>query len=182
MQAWRGTASHFNVGTPARRGVCRTVMGLTIVGQTTIASVAVAAALWRRALSPIVRWAGRFAFGLTITDRRRVVRRAHGQAPTDAQLARSARGAGRMTVRGHTVAGPMARRSSGQRAGACTRRSTRAHFWVSTQCRRCRVRLAFQRRREDAGSLRLRRRRATRRCSACALAGASRDTDRPPDS
>ena len=46
VQAWRGTTSHFNVGT-ILDGVLFTIMGLAIVVQT-VTSIAVAVALWRQ--------------------------------------------------------------------------------------------------------------------------------------
>src|SRR5687767_14661093 len=46
VQAWRGTSSHFNVGT-LLDGVLFTVMGAAITVQT-LTSVAVAVALWRQ--------------------------------------------------------------------------------------------------------------------------------------
>ena len=46
LQAWRGTTSHFNVGT-LLDGVLFTVMGIAIVVQT-LTSIAVAVALWRQ--------------------------------------------------------------------------------------------------------------------------------------
>src|SRR5688572_13863730 len=46
VQAWRGTTSHFNVGT-LLDGVLFTIMGLAIFVQT-IAATAVAVALWKQ--------------------------------------------------------------------------------------------------------------------------------------
>ena len=46
VQAWRGTTSHFNVGT-LMDGVLFSIMGLAIVVQTA-AAVSVAVALWRQ--------------------------------------------------------------------------------------------------------------------------------------
>ena len=64
VQAWRGTTSHFNVGT-VLDGVLFTIMGIAIVVQT-ITAVAVAVALWRqRFADPAIGWALRL--GMTIT-------------------------------------------------------------------------------------------------------------------
>lgn len=100
-QAWRGTTSHFNVGT-LLDGVLFTVMGLAIVVQTS-ASVAVAVALWRQTFADrAMGWALRL--GLTIT----IVGAATGglmTRPTDTQLAEAQ--TTRMTVAGaHTVGAP----------------------------------------------------------------------------
>ena len=101
-QAWRGTTSHFNVGTVAD-GLLFTVMGASIVLQT-FATVAVAVALWRepfadRALGVALRAGmaitivGAFAGGLMTR-------------PTSGQLA-AARATGRMSIAGaHTVGAP----------------------------------------------------------------------------
>jgi hypothetical protein len=102
MQAWRGTTSHFNVGTPLDMTLW-TVMGLAIVGQTLV-SIAVAVALWREPFTDrAMGWALRL--GLSIS----IVGAASGglmTAPTEAQLA-TAHTTGRMTVAGaHTVGGP----------------------------------------------------------------------------
>ena len=62
VQAWRGTTSHFNVGTPLD-GTLFTIMGLAIVTQT-LTSSAVAVALWRQRFSDrALGWALRL--GLT---------------------------------------------------------------------------------------------------------------------
>lgn len=101
VQAWRGTASHFNVSTPLD-GALFSFMGLAIVVQT-LTSVAVAVALWRqrfedRALGWALRW------GMIIT----IIGASTGGLmvrPTAAQL-EGAR-AGRMTIAGaHTVGAP----------------------------------------------------------------------------
>ena len=98
-QAWRGTTSHFNVGTMLD-GALFTIMGLAILVQT-MTSVAVAVAAWRqrfddRALGWALRW------GLVIT----IVGASTGgfmTRPTSAQMA-DARATGRMVVAGaHTV-------------------------------------------------------------------------------
>ena len=102
VQAWRGTTSHFNVGT-AVDGVLFTIMGLAIVAQT-IAAIAVAAAVWRQRFDDrAIGWALRL--GMTITI---VGAMAGGlmTQPTQAQLA-AARAGSRMTVAGaHTVGAP----------------------------------------------------------------------------
>ena len=65
LQAWRGVASHFNVGTPLD-GALFTLMGLAIVTQT-LASVAVAIALWRQTFADrALGWALRLAMTITI--------------------------------------------------------------------------------------------------------------------
>jgi hypothetical protein len=102
VQAWRGTTSHFNVGTAAD-AVLFSVMGVAIVLQT-LTSVAVAAALWRqRFADQATAWALRL--GMTIT----IVGAATGglmTRPTAAQLT-EARVTGRITVAGaHTVGAP----------------------------------------------------------------------------
>jgi hypothetical protein len=98
LQAWRGTASHFNVGTTFD-GVLWTIMGLTIVVQT-LSSVAVAVALWRQRFTErAMGWALRL--GMTIT----IVGAFSGglmAQPTRTQLA--ARAGQTMTTAGaHTV-------------------------------------------------------------------------------
>jgi hypothetical protein len=102
LQAWRGTTSHFNVGT-VLDGVMFTVMGLAIVVQT-IAAMAVAVALWRQNFSDrAMGWALRL--GMTIT----IVGAMSGglmTRPTQAQL-EAAQAGQRMSIAGaHTVGAP----------------------------------------------------------------------------
>jgi hypothetical protein len=101
-QAWRGTTSHFNLGTPLD-AVLFSVMGVAIVLQT-LASVAVAAALWRQPFAdPALGWALRL--GMTIT----IIGAFTGglmTRPTSAQLA-EARVTRQLPVAGgHTIGGP----------------------------------------------------------------------------
>jgi hypothetical protein len=98
-QAWRGTTSHFNVGT-VLDGVLFSIMGLAIVLQT-LSSVAVAVALWRQRFTDrALGWALRFALIITILGASTGGLMAR---PTTAQLA-DARATGRLTVAGaHTV-------------------------------------------------------------------------------
>jgi len=103
VQAWRGTASHFNVSTPLN-GVLFGVMGTLIIVQTA-ASAAVAVALWReRAFEDrAIGWALRL--GMTLT----IVGAATGglmTRPTAAQL-EQARTTRVMSIAGaHTVGAP----------------------------------------------------------------------------
>jgi hypothetical protein len=102
VQAWRGTTSHFNYGTPLDFALW-TTMGLAIVVQT-LASIAVAFALWREPFTDrAIGWALRL--GLTIA----IIGAASGglmTAPTGAQLA-EAHTTGQVTVIGaHTVGAP----------------------------------------------------------------------------
>ena len=102
LQAWRGSASHFNVGT-LFDGVLFSIMGLAIVTQT-LSTIAVAVALWRQTFTDrAMGWALRL--GMTIT----IVGALTGglmTRPTGAQL-ESARAGHRMTVSGaHTVGAP----------------------------------------------------------------------------
>ena len=102
LQAWRGTTSHFNVGT-VLDGVLFTIMGIAILVQT-LAAIAVAVALWRQHFSDrAIGWALRL--GMTIT----IVGAMTGglmTQPTRAQLD-DARAGNRMTVSGaHTVGAP----------------------------------------------------------------------------
>jgi hypothetical protein len=101
-QAWRGTTSHFNVGTMLD-GVLFTIMGLAIVVQT-LSAVAVAVAVWRQHFDDrALGWALRF--GLVIT----IIGASTGgfmTRPTAAQL-EEARTTGRMAIAGaHTVGAP----------------------------------------------------------------------------
>ena len=102
VQAWRGTTSHFNVGT-VLDGVLFTIMGLAIVVQT-FSAVAVAVALWRQRFTDCaLGWALRL--GMTIT----IVGALTGglmTQPTQAQIA-DARAGHRMSIAGaHTVGAP----------------------------------------------------------------------------
>jgi hypothetical protein len=102
IQAWRGTTSHFNVGT-LLDGVLFTVMGSAIVAQT-LTSVAVAVALWRQRFTDrALGWALRF--GVIVT----IIGASTGglmTRPTAAQLDQ-ARTTGSITIVGaHTVGAP----------------------------------------------------------------------------
>ena len=101
-QAWRGVASHFNIGTPLDAALFG-VMGLAILVQT-LSSVAVAVALWRhRFADAALGWALRL--GVTIT----IVGAFTGglmTRPTAEQI-EAARAGQRMVVAGaHTVGAP----------------------------------------------------------------------------
>ena len=101
-QAWRGTTSHFNVGTPLDASLFG-IMGMAIVVQT-LASVAVAVALWRQRFDDVaLGWAMRL--GLTIS----IIGASTGglmTVPTEAQIA-NARATHRMPLSGaHAVGGP----------------------------------------------------------------------------
>src|SRR5437899_1800031 len=102
VQAWRGTTSHFNVGTPLDAALFA-AMGIGIVMQL-LASVAVAVALWRHRFgAAALGWALRL--GLTVS----IVGASTGglmTKPTAAQRA-DARATHRMPVAGaHTVGAP----------------------------------------------------------------------------
>jgi hypothetical protein len=101
-QAWRGTTSHFNIGTEVDT-VLFAIMGLAIALQT-VASVAVAVALWRQHFDDRARgWALRFGMVITIIG---ASTGAVMTRPTAAQL-EEARATGRMAVAGaHTVGAP----------------------------------------------------------------------------
>jgi len=102
VQAWRGTTSHFNVGTPLDAALFA-AMGIGIVLQL-LASVVVAVALWRQRFGDAaLGWALRL--GMTVS----IVGASTGglmTRPTAAQLA-NARATHRMAVAGaHTVGAP----------------------------------------------------------------------------
>ena len=101
-QAWRGTTSHFNVGTPLDATLF-SIMGGAIVLQT-LASVAVAVALWRQRFAhEALGWALRL--GMTLT----IIGAASGglmTRPTDAQLADARAGLGMAIAGAHTVGAP----------------------------------------------------------------------------
>ena len=102
VQAWRGTTSHFNVGTAFDAAVF-SVMGAAIFLQTG-ASLAVAVALWReRFADPALGWALRLGMALTIVGASTgwlMVR------PTEAQLADARAGRGMPIAGAHTVGAP----------------------------------------------------------------------------
>ena len=101
-QAWRGTTSHFNVGTVAD-AVLFTIMGTAIFIQT-FATIAVAVALWRHRFEDVaVGWALRFGMIITIVG---ALTGGFMTRPTSAQL-EAARAGERMTIAGaHTVGAP----------------------------------------------------------------------------
>jgi energy-converting hydrogenase Eha subunit F len=101
-QAWRGTTSHFNVGTVVD-AVLFSMMGLAIVVQT-LSTVAVAVALWRHRFDDRpLGWALRFGMCITIVG---ALTGGLMTRPTSAQL-EAARAGERMIVAGaHTVGGP----------------------------------------------------------------------------
>jgi len=101
-QAWRGTTSHFNVGTVAD-AVLFTIMGTAIFIQT-FATIAVAVALWRHRFEDVaVGWALRFGMIITIVG---ALTGGFMTRPTAAQLD-AARAGARMTIAGaHTVGAP----------------------------------------------------------------------------
>ena len=102
VQAWRGTTSHFNVGTPVD-AVLFLIMGLAILVQT-FSTVAVAVGLWRQRFDDLsMGWALRL--GMVITIAGALTGGLMGR-PRTAQL-EAARASGRLTVAGaHTVGGP----------------------------------------------------------------------------
>lgn len=102
VQAWRGTTSHFNVGTLVD-GVLFTIMGLAILAQT-LAATAVAAASWRQRFSDrAIGWALRFGMTMTIVG---AMTGGLMTKPTRAQLD-NAQAGHRMTIAGaHTVGAP----------------------------------------------------------------------------
>lgn len=102
LQAWRGTTSHFNVGSPLDATLF-SVMGIAIFTQT-MASVAVAVALWRQRFTDRpLGWALRVAMTFTIIG---ALTGALMTTPTEAQVA-DARSSKRLAVAGaHTVGAP----------------------------------------------------------------------------
>jgi hypothetical protein len=102
VQAWRGTTSHFNVSTPLDLALF-VVMGAGILLQT-VASIAVAVALWRQPFADrVMGWALRLGMSITILGG---LTGGLMTQPTSAQLA-AARATHRMTVSGaHTVGAP----------------------------------------------------------------------------
>ena len=98
-QAWRGTTSHFNVGTPLD-AVLFLVMGAAIVVQT-CSTVAVAIALWRHRFDDL-SWGRALRSGMAITIAGALTGGLMTR-PTTAQL-EAARAGERMAVSGaHTV-------------------------------------------------------------------------------
>lgn len=102
LQAWRGTTSHFNVGT-VFDGVLFTIMGAAIVVQT-LTSIAVAVAFWRQRFEDAaLGWALRWGMVITILG---AFTGGMMTRPTSAQLD-EARVTGRMAISGaHTVGAP----------------------------------------------------------------------------
>jgi hypothetical protein len=101
VQAWRGTTSHFNVSTPLDATLF-SVMGVGILVQT-LASVAVAVALWRQQFTDrLIGWALRLGMTLTIAG---AMIGPLMTRPTAAQLATARAGGGIPTVGAHTVGG-----------------------------------------------------------------------------
>jgi hypothetical protein len=101
-QAWRGTTSHFNIGT-ALDGALFAIMGLGIVIQT-LSSVAVAAALWRQTFEDrALGWALRLGVIITIIG---ASTGGFMTRPTAAQL-EQAQATGRISIAGaHTIGAP----------------------------------------------------------------------------
>jgi len=102
IQAWRGTTSHFNIGTPLNAAIFAT-MGIAILFQT-MAGVAVAVALWRQPFADrAIGWALRLGLAISL------IGSATGglmTRPTAAQL-ENARASGHISIAGaHTVGAP----------------------------------------------------------------------------
>jgi len=101
-QAWRGTTSHFNVGTRPD-AVLFTVMGLAIVVQT-LSTVAVAIALWRhRFQDAALGWALRCGVAITIVG---AFTGGLMTRPTAQQLDAARAGEPMMVAGAHTVGAP----------------------------------------------------------------------------
>jgi len=102
VQAWRGVASHFNVGTPVDAAIFA-AMGIAIVVQT-FASVFVAVALWRQPFTDRALGVGLRA-GMAIAIVGALTAGLMTQ-PTAAQI-EQAHSTGRLTIAGgHTVGAP----------------------------------------------------------------------------
>lgn len=102
LQAWRGTASHFNVATPLDATLFG-IMGAGIFLQTA-ASIAVTVALWRQRFEDAaVGWALRLGMTLTIAG---ALTGGVMVQPTTAQLAAARAGHGMPANGAHTVGGP----------------------------------------------------------------------------
>jgi hypothetical protein len=101
-QAWRGTTSHFNVGTPLDTALWMT-MAAAIAVQT-LGSLAVAVAVWRQPFGDrALGWALRLGLSMTILG---ATTGGYMTGPTAAQIA-EAQVTRRMPVVGaHTVGGP----------------------------------------------------------------------------
>ena len=101
-QAWRGTTSHFNLGTPLD-GILFAIMGVAIVLQTLL-SAGVAVALWRQTFgNRALGWGLRLGMTLTIAG---AMTGGLMTQPTRSQR-EALRDTGRMTVAGaHTVGAP----------------------------------------------------------------------------
>ncbi len=107
LQAWRGTTSHFNVGTPFD-GALWIVMGIAIATQT-VASVAVAYALWRQPFTDrALGWALRLGVSVSILGA------STGWLMTRPTSDSTRKGAGRRTASGR---GRSYRRSGRWRSG-----------------------------------------------------------------
>ncbi len=102
LQAWRGTASHFNISTLFDAGVFA-VMGTAILAQT-VAAAAVAVALWRQPfVDRAAGWAKRLGMTLTVAG---ALTGALMTRPTAEQMA-AVRITGEMPRSGaHTVGAP----------------------------------------------------------------------------
>jgi hypothetical protein len=102
IQAYRGTTSHFNVGT-LLDGVLFGIMGSVIFAQT-ITSLAVAVALWRQPFTDrALGWAVRLGMVMTIIG---ALTGGVMTRPTAAQLADAREGAAMRVVGAHTVGAP----------------------------------------------------------------------------
>ena len=102
LQAWRGTTSHFNMGT-AFDGVLWTVMGVAIVVQT-LTTVAVAVALWRQPFTDrALGWALRLGVVITIVG---AFSGGLMAQPTRMQLAAARAGQAMVVAGAHTVGAP----------------------------------------------------------------------------
>ncbi len=101
-QAWRGTTSHFNIGTTVDATLFA-VMGLAIVAQT-LSSVAVAVALWRQPFADrALGWALRLGMSLTIVG---AFSGGLMTRPTEAQLAEASVSSRLLLSGAHTVGAP----------------------------------------------------------------------------
>lgn len=103
VQAWRGVASHFNVGTNLD-GILFLTMGVGIMLQTLMTAVVAGALFLTRFEDPAMGWALRLGLVISIAGASTGILMTR---PNDAQIAQARANGGRYIVNGaHSIGGP----------------------------------------------------------------------------